>query len=462
MNGQRRRDTLQRLRVHWLRPRSSVPLALLRIVVGALILISPEPYLARRLALEDPALLIAPQGLQWLPPVLVALGPFLGTIHTLLNIAAGLCIVGLHTRWSLSVASIGFVLLFGGAQLTGTVTHNMHLLWMLLLLLVAPSGQILSLDAWRKRTPLVRAPPSSEAGVAIVTARLLLGCVYLFPGIAKLQVSGLSWALSDNLTNQMRLKWYMAGNVPQPRIDHWPTLVQLGAFGVLVFELSFIVLVCFRHGRTLAALSGLTFHAATQHFMGIPFASLWACYVVLWDGPSSKAMASPSPAAAAFSIGPSNDRPLSPERRSPPWRVELLGASLLAAVVVQGVRRQTEAWPFACYPTFAHHAPRVLSDLGVDVRRADGSWVTLRPAARRASQEWGRVWRIMGLYDGRVDRRALAAYAVQLTEQHGIALDGSGARGRDLGRVRYFVETYSIAPENYGNGPLARRLIGEQ
>jgi hypothetical protein len=33
--------------------------------------------------------------------------------------------------------------------------------------------------------------------------------------------------------------------------------------------------------RTLAALTGIGFHWATEAFFFIPFLSLWACYVVL-------------------------------------------------------------------------------------------------------------------------------------------------------------------------------------
>ncbi len=43
----------------------------------------------------------------------------------------------------------------------------------------------------------------------------------------------------------------------------------------------------------------------------------------------------------------------------------LVFAALLIGAVVQGVRAKTDAFPFACYPTFQHHPSREAPDLRI-------------------------------------------------------------------------------------------------
>lgn len=276
----------------------------------------------------------------------------------------------------------------------------------------------------------------------------MLACVYLFPGIAKLKASGLQWALSDNLLTQMRFKWFMAGEVPWPRVDQWPSLLEFGALGVLVFEVSFIGLIWFGWGRRVAVVAGLVFHGLAAHFLFIHFVGLWGCYVVFWDGPKvrkSAALATP-------------DRP---------WLSGVVSAALLVGVVVQGARGQTQAFPFACYPDFAQRPASYITDLALDVALPNGKWSTLRYPRKRAPQTWGAVWRMLGLYGGGVDRPALKAYA-----QHWLSSEvanafwrehPSGSPGADDEplRVRFFAEEYSLDPETYTLPPRRRRLVLE-
>lgn len=415
-------------------PRSPVPLALLRVAVAVLILLSPEPYQTRNLMSGSSALLIAPAGLGWLPAVLTCLSPYLVALHWALNAACVSLLVGLYCRISLFVVIVLFVPLFGGAQLSGTVTHDMHLLWMLLVLLCAPADHALSVDAWRQKRALWFSPPSRHANLSLITARVLLGCVYFFPGLAKFRVMGLNWALSDNLVNQMRIKWFLAqGLVPWPRLDLHPTLVSIGGLLVLAFELGFIALIWFRVGRWCAGFSGLAFHFATAHFFYIHFPSLWGCYGVLWDGPGRS--------------HEGRDATNNSERVA-----ILVGVVLTLAVTFVGLRRQTQAWPIACYPDFAEPASAYVWDIAVDVERPDLSMATLRPSRRRTSQQWGTVWRILGLYDGKPQPHALHAYAHRL-------LQSQAPHETPPRALAVFAERYSTQPEYYSSPPVQRKRV---
>lgn len=54
-----------------------------------------------------------------------------------------------------------------------------------------------------------------------------------------------------------------------------------------------------------------------------------------------------------------------PDRAGPPRAVVVLGSLLVTAVVQAGVRGQTQAWPFGCYPTFAHTLASTVPDVNL-------------------------------------------------------------------------------------------------
>jgi hypothetical protein len=431
-----------------LMPQSPWPLALLRIAVAVIILLSPEPRRAIELGAGPEELWLAPSGLSWFVPWFRAFAPHLWLVHRLLQASALLALIGLWARFSLVVLAGSFLVLFGGAQLSGAVLHDMHLLWLLLLLAVSPSAQVLSLDAWAAGDAWRNAAPSASAGLATHFARVLLGLVYFFPGMHKLLAGGIGWASAQNLQRQLWLKWFQAGGeVPWPRIDHWPLLLAIGGVAVLVFELAFLPCLLWRRGRVTAAAMGLSFHALTQHFLYIPFPSLWMCYVVLWDGPRPCAgLAASAPGSASkpagFAAAPA---------------VLLVGVCLLSAVLLQGLRGETQSWPFACYPSFSEPAPDTIADLVVEARHASGEQ-TLRVGplppffGRRSAAQWSQVWSLAGLYGAPVSTQRLRAFATELAKREGVSL----ASGSVLG---FYLEAYRTAPEAYGDPPLSRRLL---
>jgi len=438
-------------------PRSSWPLALLRVVVCTIILISAEPRQALEQAARPPELWLAPPGLGWFLPLFAWCAPHLWLFVRILQASALLALMGLWTRASLAVLACALLVVFGGAQLSGAVLHDMHLLWFVLLLLVSPSAQVLSLDAWAQGKPWRAAAPSSAAALGTLAARALLGMVYFFPGVHKL-LGGVAWAGSANLQHQLWLKWFQAGGqLPWPRIDRFPSALTAGGAAVLIFELSFLPCLVWRRGRLLAVLMGLGFHALTQHFLYIPFVSLWGCYVLFCDGPPD----SPHDRQQQPN-GPARER--APSARSV-LPVALLGSALLSLVALQGVRGDTQAWPFACYPTFAQPAPSAIADLAVELQAPDGSQRVLRdgplPSGRgqpaspgRSPAQWSRVWSLAGLYGAPLAPPRLEAFARELAQEAGAPLSHGSV-------VRFWLETYATDPARYGAPPLSRRRLHE-
>src|SRR5262245_48124197 len=227
-------------------------------------LLAPGFREGARIARWAPERWLAPEGLGWF----VRHVPINGTLATGAQVVvafAALCaIAGLRARLCFGVLAVVGFYLFAIAQLAGHVWHDNHLLWFCALLAASPCADVLAVDASR---PLAAEGPAYAA--PLLGVRLLLGAIYLFPGVHKLLTSGLAWALSDNLRFQLYWKWAEHGVVPRLRLDGQPWLLHAGGLFVLALELSFAVLVLFRRTRTAAAIAGLAFHLLSYFVLGI-------------------------------------------------------------------------------------------------------------------------------------------------------------------------------------------------
>jgi hypothetical protein len=272
-------------------------------------------------------------------------------------------------------------------------------------------------------------------GVPLFFARLFLGLVYFFPGLHKLRVSGLSWMTAENVTNQMHAKWLEHARVPALRVDHVPALLSAGAVLVVVFELTFIGLALWsRRTRWIALGAGLVFHLSTQLFFFIPFVSLWACYVVLIARPGG----------AVDAEAKADAKPI------------IVGVVIALAAIVQGVRGQSDAWPFACYPTFAHVQSATIPDVLVEVT-LQGSTVrrlTGREQRTRSQDEWGRAFRLSGAYGDAPPEAALRDHARNIVLAAGIAPG-------DVARTRVYRVEVATAPGSWDDPPRGGVLLTE-
>ena len=130
-------------------------------------------------------------------------------------------LVGYRSRLALGLVAVCGFYVFGLAQLGGAVVHDMHLVWFAAVLAASPCGDALSaFDRAKRERAVVYAWP-------VVMVRALFAAIYFFPGLWKLPESGLAWALSDNLQNQMYLKWFEYGGLTPPlRIDEHLLLLR--------------------------------------------------------------------------------------------------------------------------------------------------------------------------------------------------------------------------------------------
>jgi predicted DCC family thiol-disulfide oxidoreductase YuxK len=222
-----------------------------------------------------------------------------GLAHALALVNVGLIVMGLlgiFTRASLAGATVLSLYLFGLPQNMGKLHHYHHLVWFLAILAAGPSGRALSIDA------LVRGVRSADRGqieppfprgTALLTLRfawLLIGLLYLGPGLAKLESAVTSgWASAENLRHIIWRKWMegsLFGTVEATgwRADLLPDVViTLGGLGVIAFEIGFVALVLFRKARPWLATAGIVFHVGNHLVLSIGFEHLVVAYVSLID-----------------------------------------------------------------------------------------------------------------------------------------------------------------------------------
>ncbi|HEY0709074.1 MAG TPA: HTTM domain-containing protein, partial [Polyangia bacterium] len=262
---------------------SAFNLALFRISLSAMVLLSPEIRTAAAWAQLPRSLFVVPEGLGWFVAH-VPITPTIARVASYLFVAGALCaLAGWRTRLALAVVTGAGFYILALPQLSGSVNHNMHFLWFSALLAASPSGDAWSIDAWRAGRGW-KSPEGPQYAWPIDVACLLFGAIYFFPGFWKLATSGLDWIWSDNLRNHMYWKWFESGWTPAFRIDRHPLLCRLGAAAVVAFELTFPCLVLRRSLRPIAAVGGVAFHLATEWIVRIPFFGLWGLYLVLLDG----------------------------------------------------------------------------------------------------------------------------------------------------------------------------------
>jgi len=240
----------------------------------------------------------------WVPVSFYRFLPFavfssvsLATALSVLNLAlVCLGIVGLFTRSALAVSTILSLYLFGLSENFGKINHFHHLVWFMGLLAAGPAGRCLSIDSLRSA---IKAADQRSLGIskwpydALWTLRYvwaLMGALYFYPGFAKLWIALFrGWASPENLRNIMWSKWFetlrydLYTTLP-PRADLLPDrLLALAGWGVIVFEVGFIVLALIRALRPCAFLGGLLFHVSNGIILRIWFTTLFAVYPGLID-----------------------------------------------------------------------------------------------------------------------------------------------------------------------------------
>ena len=298
----------------------------------------------------------APNFLSWLPELL----PFDKTLVTififLFGISSLTSLFGIKTKWSILIFSISLFYLFAIPNFYGKVNHNHHILWFALILGFGRSGDTLSFDRWISNK---KGKPDNKSQVnysqPFIILWTLIGIIYFFPGFWKVWNTGFDWALSDNMRDQLHLKWFQLGDwLPIFRLDQHPILYKSTGLFTIYFELLFLPFILFKRTRRVAIISGLIFHLGTLIFMNIFFVILVLGYstFIPWSKIFKK-------------TGPNDTTKFSTN-----LQLKYIGGFLIIGNIIFGIA-QINSWPLTCYPTFASIASPVQSEIVIIDGRTD-------------------------------------------------------------------------------------------
>jgi hypothetical protein len=133
-----------------------------------------------------------------------------------------------------------------------------------------------------------------------------------------------------------------------------------------------------------------------------------------------------------------------------------VGALLVVAALVQGARGKTQAWPFACYPTFEHVQSPEIPDIAIDFTKTDGSMVRLTGRERgvRSQADWGRVFRLSGAYGDLPREESLREHAIAVAASAGISPS-------EIVSARVMRVMVKTAPEAWSDAPAGGVLLAE-
>lgn len=393
---------------------------------------SREVHHAAAEAALPPGLRTAPFGFGWASSLVPASRGAASFLGGLLVLGACAALVGLLTRLSLLLTTVLLGVLLAVPQQWGQGVHTHHLLWFSALLAAGPSGDALSLDAWLRRRRGVPVPPASVAhGVPIRAAWVVIGLIYLFPGLWKLHAQGLDWAFSSNLLHQLHWKWLEFGRTPLLRLDRWPQLLKVGGLAVLALEVGFLPLVMLSRTRPFAVGAALGFHLLARVFFFIDFSSLWACFTVF----------------VPWSRWCDGEPPSTEQGRSAVPAL-LVAAMVIGGQVATGVLGIEHGWPFACYPTFQHDPGPRVPLLVMEEERPDGTRVEMpRPFLTDApgQREWGAMWSVL--------REPSPGRLLGWWRMHREPRDGRPST------VRFFHATAAAEPERWAEPARREKLL---
>lgn len=222
----------------------------------------------------------------WYWPALLYGGDDLRVLYTLFGlwVAAAACLtLGFFTRIS---AIAAWLLTFRFQRFCPVALDGADdtLMAALFLLMIAPCGQALSIDAWRRRRSrsaddLADGPPMGPAW-PVRLFQIQVAVIYLSTGLAKTRGYGLfegTWWDGTSVHYALNYVWMSRWSYAQWPLPLWVTAPL--TYGALAWEIAFPVLVLFRRTRALTLWGGVLLH------LGI-----WATLEVGWFGWHTVAM----------------------------------------------------------------------------------------------------------------------------------------------------------------------------
>ncbi|GIJ00207.1 hypothetical protein CLV28_1923 [Sediminihabitans luteus] len=206
--------------------------------------------------------------MSWLPAPLPA--SVLVALQVAGLAAVALVVAGRAPRAGFVVAWSAYLVLTALWGSSGKVMHND--------VLTVLVGLVLVLGPVPPRRGTGRVPDDARWGWPPRAALAVIAVVYLFCGVQKLRVSGISWVTSDNMRWVMLQGTSPFGDGFTHAVANLPLLPSLLAAGALLLELSAPVWLAVRVARIPFAVSVAVMHTSIWAFLGLDY-SAWVLTV---------------------------------------------------------------------------------------------------------------------------------------------------------------------------------------
>jgi hypothetical protein len=366
-------------------PYTAIRLDLLRIVVSVFLIITPEVWSAYT-AFQSPPSGKIPWGFEWIVESIGFHQEF--ALLSLVFVYGGalLGVIGHWSRIGLAISSIGLYYLVGRLQMQGAPVHMHHLLWFSVALVFSPCTDVLRLG----HRPTYAHGRKYKMPLLILWG--IIALIFFFPGWHKMTLGGSPWFSGETLYHTVLWKQqqYWDQNISVSFSQREPYAVL--SWIVIIFELGAPLILLWWKRTGLFLILALGFHLGTALMLNIHFTNLWPCYVVLvpWERWISSSQ-------------PQN-------LRTRYWTLY----PLLFGIVLAGVLRKTDGWPFACYPTFHQQIDSKMPLLSAMVLNANGDTrrIDHQQYIAPTNSSWGKNWRAAGLF-GKVEQSTIQEYARQ-------------------------------------------------
>lgn len=352
------------VRAFFLEPGPAINLGLLRIYVFWMLFQEARISQAAWYTSLDPGFIKLPRGWAWLGDFIPLSPELVRGGEIAMMISCGFATLGLLTRVSTLVGALLALFVFAVPNFYFKINHGLHVPVLTAFVIAsAPSGHALSLDALFRR---LRGGGSYGESLAyslpVRFTWLLMGTMYLFPGLWKLWETGDLWIDGIKLKVELFEKWgQMPEYYPSFRIDHYPWLLAFFGTMTLVVEIGFLPAMFHRVTRVLAGIAAMGFHIGVGYTMNIWF-DIWFPLLVLLDFPKLrlpgvsqlvsrvKLAVARLPESVRSQLLPP-DTPDRPSLGTSTAATTVVGSILVFSMFVAGLA-PIDSWPIAVYPRF--------------------------------------------------------------------------------------------------------------
>ncbi|MBL4707201.1 MAG: UbiA family prenyltransferase [Flavobacteriales bacterium] len=218
---------------------------------------------------------------------LIPINPEIYQIAAYSGLALAYCgLLGFQTKWTLKLYIPIALYLWGVPCFFGKLNHHHIMVWVPIILAFSPCSNVLSIDALlrRIRKKKEKNSPPIEYSLPFKFIWITLASIYCCSGFHKLWDTGLYWALSDNLINQIQLEWIENYDVPtELRIDRYPSLLKLSGILVILFEIIYPFFLLKPATRFINFAGSWMLHLTAGYFLNIDFGYLRRMHYSLFN-----------------------------------------------------------------------------------------------------------------------------------------------------------------------------------